>query len=607
MLMVVLCLVVVAAGVVVGCGKSEEKLQKVSITLSQYLKGATGDFDDATINAAAEGAGEGGANTMFMAFTPSTAGLPKGTKYENLKAAQKDAVQATAAAYFDNVQAATPLYQFLTSDQQDAVQAAGVAFFNSVKAATDAGTALADAVQAAAPAFFDSVQAAIDAGAPRFTGTALYANLTSGQKDAVRAAGAAFFNSVKAAVYPAVTVPPTLPIPLNDAVQADAPDFFDSVQAAIVYEEDMTFNPAYVTLHELQGMTWFGLWADPFVGFSPVDAFWKVLPDPAGRGSKVEYLDAKAEAAYGTPADDPVKIGYAQITDAQRAALDAALATFLATMQTQVAAANAAAVAAGTAEISAPGKHDDAFAAAMAAYFAVLGGGGMTAEAEAAFTLELQTNWPADYAAMAGAGQVAMTTAAKATDAFVALEGPAVAPAGLAAAEGWKTDVKAGVHPVQAFKRWMVKPALVGLMGMGLLIQVSVAEFTFKITNPNDYDVSIDTIDLNVSCNANGYGAYDAIDVDAAKMALHDAVWVPAIDSIDLHIVVPMKTMDILTWMIVGPGFDATKAGTYAADVWGRMKAGTAVWDVTLVTSQSHEEETILDATYTLKWTPPVA
>jgi hypothetical protein len=69
----------------------------------------------------------------------------------------------------------------------------------------------------------------------------------------------------------------------------------------------------------------------------------------------------------------------------------------------------------------------------------------------------------------------------------------------------------------------------------------------------------------------------------------------------------PMKTMDILTWMIVGPGFDATKAGTYAADVWGRMKAGTAVWDVTLVTSQSHEEETIPDATYTLKWTPPVA
>jgi len=472
--MVVLSLVVVAAGVVVGCGGGGEKaLQKVSMTLSQYLRGATGDFDDATINSAAEGAGEGGVNAMFMAYTPSTAGLPKGTKYENLTSAQKDAVQATAAA------------------------------------------------------FFDSVQAGIDAGSP------------------------------------------------------------------------LTTNPAYVSLAELQGMTWFGLWADPFAGFTPVDAFWKVMPDPAGRGSKVEYLDRKAKADYAG-------LGYAQITAAQRATLDAALATFLATMQTQVAAANAAAAAAATAEIG-NGQHVAAYNAALAAYMAVLGGGGTMAQAEAAFTLELQTNYPADYAAMVGAATVALMTAAKATDAFVVLKGPDVALNGTAAAAAWAADVTAGVHPVQAYKRWMVKPALVGLMGMGLLIQVAVTEFTVKITNPNDYEVSIDTIDFNASCNANGFGAYAAIDVDAAKMALHDAVWVPANGSVDLHMIVPMKTLDILTWMIVGPGFDATKAGTYAADVWSRMKAGTAVWDLTIVTSQSHGEETIPDATYTLKWTPAVA
>lgn len=474
-LVVVLSLIVLAAGVVVGCGDDKEKdLVKCTFKLSQYLRGATGDFDHATVNQAAEGAGDGGVNTMFMAMTLTN--LPKGTRYDNLTAAQKDAVQAAAAA------------------------------------------------------FFDSVQAAIDAdGGPTTT------------------------------------------------------------------------NPAYVTLAGLQGMTWFGLWADPFSPFHnrPVQAFFKVLPDPAGRGSKVEYLDKKAKAAYGGKE-------YAQITAEQRATLDAELTAFLAEMEKDVAAANAAAVAAGTAEISKP-EHAAAFAAAMAAYFAVLGGGGTSAEAEAAFTAELVANWPADYAAMAGAGQAAMMAEVMASEAFAVLKGPAVAPNGTYAAEAWKTDVSApnNVHPVQAFKRWMVKPALIGLMGMGLLIQVSTAEFSFTITNPNDYLVGIESIDLNVSCNANGFGYYPARDVDAAKMALHDTVWVPAKSSVELHLTVPIKTLDMLTWLIVGAGFDSTTAGTYASDVWSRMKAGTAVWDVTLVTSQSSPEgQNIPDATYTLKWTP---
>jgi hypothetical protein len=477
-LMVALVVVVVAAGVMVGCGKSKEKtLQQVSMTLSQYLRGATGDLDDATINSAAEGAGDGAVNSMFMAMTLPT--LTKGTQYTDLTPAQQDAVQAAEAA------------------------------------------------------FFDSVQSSID------NGTAL------------------------------------------------------------------DQNPAYTTLKDLQALTWMGLWADSFVGFNCVDAFWKVLPDPAGRGSKVEYLDKQAEAAYGKT--------YAQITDAQRATLDAELAALLAQMQTDVAAAQAASVAAGTAEISKP-EHADAFAAAMAAYFAVLGEGGTTAEAEAAFTKELMTNWPADYAAMAGAGQAAMMYGYAGppvfgglvgTDEWAVLEGPAVALNGIAAAEGWKTDVTAGVHPVQAFKRWMVKPALVGLEGLGLLVQVCVAEFDVVIDNPNDYDVSIDSINMDVSNNSNGFGYYPAIDVDAAKLALGDAVWVPAKGSIDLHLVVPIKTLDMLTWLIVGPGLDQTTAGTYAADVWAKLKAGTAVWNVTIVTSQtSPKGQNIPDATYTMTWTP---
>jgi hypothetical protein len=486
MVMVVLSLVVVAAGVVVGCGGGGEKaLQKVNITLSQYLKGATGDFDDATINSAAEGAGEGGVNTMFMAFTPSTSGLPKGTKYENLTSAQKDAVQASAAA------------------------------------------------------FFDSVQAGIDAGTP------------------------------------------------------------------------LTQNPAYVMLHNLQALSWMGLWADPFQAWDPADAFWKVWPDPVGRGAKVEYLDAKAKAAYAGKE-------YAQITAAERAVLDTALAAFLATMQTQVTAANADVTAKSTpayiAAMVAAGAHktaadaaDDIEAALISAGVpaALAAAAKAAAEPNYAYAMSQLPELPAADVAMVVAvavGGVILQADLQTMDAFPVLQG-----VNLAAAEGWKTDVTASVHPVQAFKRWMVKPALLGLTGMGLLIQLSVAEFTFKITNPNDYDVSIDTIDFNASCNANGFGYYTARDVDAAKMALHDAVWVPANGSIDLHMIVPMKTLDMLTWLIVGPGLDSTTAGTYAADVWGKMKAGTAVWNVTIVTSQSHVEETIPDATYTLTWTPAVS
>jgi hypothetical protein len=466
-LVIVLSLVVLAAGVVVGCGGGGEKdLVRVNVKLSQYLMGTTVDLDDATINTAAEGAGDGGVNTMFMAYTLPT--LPPGTKYADLTSAQQDAVQAAAAA------------------------------------------------------FFDSVQAAIDAdGGPTTT------------------------------------------------------------------------NPAYVTLAELQGMSWMGLWAQAFTGFTPEDAFWKVLPDPAGRGSKVEYLDKKAKAAYGKE--------YAQCTAEQRATLDKEVADFLAQMNTEAEAVNKAASDASTPVLM---QHMDALMAAMAAGDAT-GYPQQSKPWTIAFTAKLQNDYPDVYVEMSAAAQAAMMPLVKAMEAFEVLKGEAVAPAGTAAAEAWKTDVAAGVHPVQAFKRWMVRPALEGLRGLGLMIQLSTAEFSFTISNSNDYDVIIDSIDLNVSCNANGFGYYTARDVDAAKLALHDAVWVPANGSIELHLIVPMKTLDMLTWLIVGAGLDSTTAGTYASDVWSRLKAGTAVWDVTLITSQSSPEgQNIPDATYTLKWTP---
>jgi hypothetical protein len=188
---------------------------------------------------------------------------------------------------------------------------------------------------------------------------------------------------------------------------------------------------------------------------------------------------------------------------------------------------------------------------------------------------------------------------------YLTLYIPGVSTTGYSAAEGFKTYVEAGTHPHTAFYIWLARESMLGLKGMGLLIELSMGEFDVLITNHNKYDVSIDSIDMNVSCNVNGFGYLPALDVDAAKMALHDAVLVPAEGSIDLHLIVSMKTMDILTWLIVGPGLDSTTAGTYAADVWSRLAAGTAIWNVSLVTSQtSPKGQNIPDATYTLTWTP---
>jgi len=448
-------------------------LEAPDIDLYQYLKGATVDIDDATINSMAEGGGEMGAYIMFMATAPALAGrLPAGKEYYNLTAEQKEIVSAELVAFLGQVDEGIQAY-------------------------------------------------------------------TSGM----------------------------LP--------------------------DLTTNPAYVTLHELPGMAWFGKWSQE--GWDPVDAFWATWPDPAGRGGLSEFRDWVAangllvvtgNAAYvwyGAGAGAK----YAELDAADRAAVDADLQLFYDTMAIE---ADPAAVSdAFTAELA---NWPDAFAAAMAAGMAA--GAPGSPEFMAAFMAELGTNWPECYRASVAA----TLDVARACEVFAVLK-----TLGKPAADGWAADIDLGVHPRQAFFRWMAKPAVSAMAAAGVLVELSVGEFSFRVTNPNNYLISLDSLSVNISVNSDGFGFYPALDVDAAKVAVGDKIWVPANGEVIIPLSAPIKWLDMVIWLVM-EGYDSTTAGTYCADVWRQIHVlGTADFDVTVEATISGGGDTITE-TYVLQWGP---
>lgn len=474
-----LSVVLVAAVSLVGC--AEEKLKDLvapDMEISQYLKGTTVDFDDATLRGMAGPGGEGG----FQAFAVGYSGIavPAGTDYADLSAADKEVADAWMIA------------------------------------------------------MLDVVEASIAAGDP------------------------------------------------------------------------LTTNYAYTTLHTLSGMSWFGKWGQG--DFTAAGAFWATWPDPAGRGGKVEFMDyitanglagVTGNTAY-TWAGAGAGAKYALQSAADRATIDADLATFLANIQAEAGAAFAAAAAAGQAELAAnwPDALGAGFAAGMAA-----NPDPYSAEFQAAFQAEIAANWPAANAAMVGAATMAMMGPVFTSEAFALLK-----TLGLPSAEGWAADVEAGVHPRQAFYIWIAMPAVSAMASAALMIQLSVAEFSIKVTNPNEYWISLDTLSVNAATDVEWYpGSGNMISTDMAKLALGDQIWVPpAEDGVDGEITVrllaPVKPYDALVWGIMA-GYDSTKAGGLVVFAFMAIQAGTAVWDVTIDAEISAETGTITES-YTLQWTP---
>jgi hypothetical protein len=746
-LMVALVVVVVAAGVMVGCGKSKEKtLQKLNVSLAQYLKGSTVDFDDATVNSAASGGGEPGflygtamtiyADTYYsqtalddMAATlfpppyvilPTPAYLTK-TTYAQLQAADQTTVQAYIFASMPEAEqtvvndAVTGFWNRYDADLADAIPMDENTAYGIL--ASSVSSTAADEWAADAEAWMAALEAAAQADYGVTYANATYAEKMTLQATVLAAGNIspelAFYkamtadalrNGTASSTYPtqrdaevALLYPGKTYAQLNPVTQAPVVDAYvwagltdaqkGVVNAAVeglfnlAMAENtdntllpLTSNVCYTTLLTLPplmggGQAAANAWVAAVTGTTPGTgaealAFYEQLGagDPAvGQATWKSLLSYNY---YGT-------MDYSSLTTDEQAVIDQADAGMmgLATVQrlpalpldqnviyTEVLAAVGPGAQAGwVTDVQAGmnmewatykwmayesfrnGTAASQYPTATANIVTALVNAGIITQPLDAYenmivaavlwngsaamgltiTPAIDPLGPHEQGYVTGAVlpglwgevQAEMTDAVPLdqTIAYLTLYGTV----SYSAAEGFVTYVEAGTHPHTAFYTWLAREALIGLKGLGLLIELSMGEFDLMITNPNDYDVSIDTIDMNVSVNVPAQGAdvgtdVTSRDVDAAKLALGDAVWVPANGSIDLHLIVSMKTLDMLTWLIVGPGLDATTSGTYAAIVWSELAAGTAVWNVSVVTSQTSEngEQNIPDATYTLTWTP---
>ena len=152
------------------------------------------------------------------------------------------------------------------------------------------------------------------------------------------------------------------------------------------------------------------------------------------------------------------------------------------------------------------------------------------------------------------------------------------------AANNWKTDVDAGAPVTQAFYRWLAKEKVKEMQSSATMIQQTVGEFYIKITNPNKYEINLDT--LIVTCRVAAGTANEP--VDAARQMLQD-VSVPADSELVLKVVASTKTYDVISWMVAG-GKDSTTARALAADVWTKIQNGSAVWSVTVDATVSHKD-----------------
>ena len=110
-ILLALCLIVVAGLVLTGCGKKEAALQQPGLELTNYVKGSTVDFNDATLNTMSDSGGEGGFKYGLMK-----------TIYPTLWGSNKDTVaQALFPAPYWRGDGVHTYYSYLTAADQTAV------------------------------------------------------------------------------------------------------------------------------------------------------------------------------------------------------------------------------------------------------------------------------------------------------------------------------------------------------------------------------------------------------------------------------------------------------------------------------------------------------
>ncbi len=581
-----LILAIVAGGLLsAGCGKKQAALQQPTIELFQYLKGSNVDFDDATINSAADGGGEAG----FKFGTAKTI-------YPTVWATNEEAVanQLFPPPYWKG-DGVTTKYAMLSSGDQQTV--------DGTILATKLSQMEQDVVTNAISGFFSLYDQEIAAA------KALNQNTAYGILAYKVSAGAAAAWETDATAWMAA---------LNAYAAAN---YGGKTYAQLTYIERKT----------VEGI----VFANGAGTINPEYAFWRAMTKDSFRngtasGMNPALADNISNTQYGTayatldcvqrPTVDAMV--YAQLDAVGQATVDGAVAFMLTdkpSLDYALSKVSSSAVTGFDAEIAgATGIKMDLAFYKWLAYESFRAGTAATF-----YPTQLAANVPAGktYATLTSCEQLAVNAAvwaglgageraygdtavsgmwglvqAEMTDA-IAMDQTTLSMA-LRNAAGdetavinWKKDVEGGMLVKAAFYRWLAKEALLGLKGLGTLIRLGTAEFLFKVTNPNKYEISVDSAQFDWQVAASTTGDK----VATAKVVTAHKVWVPAKSELLLKVVAPIKVLDMITWLVMS-GKSSPAATALATDVWSQYQAGTQKWIITINATVFSEKETM---TYT--------
>jgi hypothetical protein len=551
-----------AGAVMFGCSRGQAQLEMPTVELVQYQKGTTGDLDDATLNQTTESFGAsnyryGLAATVYPSYYSTAARDAMARATPSIGSPYKFGDNVTPTTYAqltanDKSVVDGRIFAALNQREQDAVADAIVGFFDRVSA--DMAAAKAPAETSAYAVLKQSIgEAAANSWASDVLTGKDYADrfFVHAVKQYMTIMPSAFEPFWLGLGYPVVPPSPSDAEIEMVARIAGETNFVNGI-AGTMYptqaeqQSQAMYGKTYATLSVLEA---------PYVNA----AVYAGLPSAFGTGATADTLRAGVRQATTTNLRTFYNLStdnYATLKGVEKAQIDQAIFQQLDVKDS----------CGNYAKPLVFGPHLERdyidFAAVPGA---VLGWG-----AELAPAVPMNQN-------------LAYLTLESSVDTTSAI--------------GWIRDVTAGVSPSQAFYRWLAKEQVSEMSAIGTMVQLSVQEFYFEVTNTNSYDVSLDSLSLDFQVKAS-----TGESISVAKQASGDKIWIPAKTEVIIRLLAPVKTLDVIAWAVMG-GKDSGTAQMLASDVWSQIQTGGAEWDVIVETEVSNKSETQTE-TYaqTLQW-----
>jgi len=578
-LLVVLCLVVVAGLVLTGCSEKEKALQQPGLEYTQYIKGSTVDFDETTINTMSDSGGESGFKFGLMKSV-----------YYTLWDTNKDAVaQALFPAPYWRGDGVNTYYSYLTSADQTAVDTYIFGNYITGKGLSAAEQAV---VTTAVQGFFDRQQIDV-AAAKALTATSFYLTLYSKVGQAAAEGWRTDIESATTGLYTGKAYADLTATEKQVVIAVADP-------AGLFYKWMVWFSVADgVSMGAFAGRHYSELLqAEKDAIEATIDAA-ATAQIPAGATG---FMNGVAAATYPTLAETMAQAMYSKAYSALDAVTEAPYVN--------------GAVYAGLASGFASEAVRDAARSYTASSMKALGY--VTSDNYSALnyvekarvdmalygSLTFGSAKEKDYVDLAAVPGAVLKFVAEMSDAvtieqsicYLKLNGQScyfmppnstgikVSYPTTTAAKGFKADVEAGVKLETAFYRWLAKEKVKETASAALLIEQSVGEFYFTVTNPNKYDIKIDQIVFAFQTTA----GTSSQAVDGARQTVVD-IYVPAEGEVSLKVVAPTKVYDMLSWLtIAGQGANAR---AWASEVWSKIQDGTITWTYTADMKVSHGDE----------------